>query len=84
MNCPSEKSTIYPFFFNTFCPLVQNPTVLPNGDSGKITKLQGKIENDLGTYSLQKNWNARRKCPGPLESFPQQGIYPIPDVRMVF
>jgi hypothetical protein len=59
--------------YQAFCPLVQNPTVLPNGDSGKITKLQGKIENDLGPYSLQKNWNGRRKCPGPLESFPQQG-----------
>jgi len=67
-------SNIYLFFFNTFCPLVQNPTVLPNGDWGKITKLQGKIENSLGTYSLENNWNGRRKCRWPLESFPQQGI----------
>jgi hypothetical protein len=51
---------------------VQNPTVLPNGDSGKITKLQGKIENDFGNYSLQKNWNGEESALGTWSPFPNK------------
>ncbi len=72
MNCPSEKSNIYRFFFNTFCPLAQNPTVLPNGDSGKITKLKGKIENDLGTWNYRKTGTEEESALGPWSPFPNK------------